>query len=269
MMKIAVEAKDEGRKLDATKMETIIGKYRGRGSLTVNQVVVVSHRGFTAEALTRAKDEDFLLFTIEEVVKVDWKTFLPTSFSIHVDVLPFDMEFDPPLPKAVDKRSAMEHGRLICNCHGYDYGSPFFRMRHYMFHNLQPTSPIIAKMHDVAVSGKGKADLRIACEMNHVLRVEDKDYPVNKVTMLFRYIHATGPAISKSYEFTGESEKTAVAHTQSTVGGVDLKVLLPLGVPGSKGVLKLDLGPPPVKTDEYKGPLWHLKDGEWIQEDKE
>src|SRR5947209_8616319 len=49
-IKIAVEAKDEGRKMDATKIEAIIGKYRGRGSLVVNKVVVVAHRGFTEEA---------------------------------------------------------------------------------------------------------------------------------------------------------------------------------------------------------------------------
>lgn len=32
-IRIAVEVKDEGRKLDATRIETIIGKYRGSGRL--------------------------------------------------------------------------------------------------------------------------------------------------------------------------------------------------------------------------------------------
>lgn len=63
-IKIAVEAKDEGRKLDATKIEAIIGKYRGSGGLQVNKTIVVARNGFTSEARTRAEDEDIDLLTL-------------------------------------------------------------------------------------------------------------------------------------------------------------------------------------------------------------
>src|SRR5260370_344833 len=49
-IKIAVEAKDEKRKLDATKIEALIGKYRSKGSLSADKLVVIAHNGFTGEA---------------------------------------------------------------------------------------------------------------------------------------------------------------------------------------------------------------------------
>lgn len=53
-MRIAVEAKDESRKFDVTSMEEIVGKYRGRNNVSVDKVVVVTHRGFTLEAAALA-----------------------------------------------------------------------------------------------------------------------------------------------------------------------------------------------------------------------
>ncbi len=45
-IRIAVEAKDEGRPMDSTKFESIAGKYFLEGGVKVNKVVVITHRGF-------------------------------------------------------------------------------------------------------------------------------------------------------------------------------------------------------------------------------
>src|SRR5208337_5015112 len=120
-IKIAVEAKDESRKLDATKMEAIIGKYRGRGSLIVNKVVVVARRGFTEEAANRAKDEDIELLTLEEARLCDWcQAALPKQIRYHSDPMPYGIELDPPLPPDIDPTIAMKEGRFVCKCHGND-----------------------------------------------------------------------------------------------------------------------------------------------------
>jgi hypothetical protein len=45
-IRIAVEAKDEGRPMDSTRFESIIGKYLVEGGVRVNKVAVITHQGF-------------------------------------------------------------------------------------------------------------------------------------------------------------------------------------------------------------------------------
>jgi hypothetical protein len=159
-MKIAVEAKDEGRKMDATKMETIIGKYRGRGSLLVNKVVVVSHRGFTEEATNRARDEDIDLLTLDESQICDWcKNVLPKEMNYHSDPMPYSFEIDPPLPAEIDRDVAMKEGRFFCTCHGRDKGAPVSWIFGIIIGSVLPNRTIMEKMHEIAVNGKGRCIL--------------------------------------------------------------------------------------------------------------
>jgi hypothetical protein len=65
----------------------------------------------------------------------------------------------------------------------------------------------------------------------------------------------------------GSSRKMKVLHSEGNVGQFDVKFLLPLGVPASRGILKIQGGPPRQTSEEYKGPLWHWKDGEWVKEE--
>jgi hypothetical protein len=265
-IKIAVEAKDEGRKIDATKMEAIIGKYRSRGGILVNKVVVVSHSGFTAEAEVRAIDEDIDLFTVEEAEKLDWKKYLPMTFNLHFDPFPLSIEYNPSLPSEVDAATAFNHGRFICRCHGYDYGTPHFWMHQFIFKNILPNPTVVEKMHQVAINGKGKADLHVTMQMNHTLRINGQDYPLNSITMHFRYVHTSCTMTSKMYQMSGQSgQSTTVIHSQGSVGLFDIKMLLPMGTPEGRGILKIE-GKPTVDTEEYKGPYWRLEDGKWVEE---
>lgn len=76
-IRIAVEAKDESRKMDLTGFEAIIAKYLVDGGVNVNKVVVVAHSGFSESVKTRAKLLDVDLFTLSEAGTVDWTRLKP------------------------------------------------------------------------------------------------------------------------------------------------------------------------------------------------
>jgi len=63
--KIAVEAKDHTRPIDAIGVERYIGKYNTRGGINVDKVVIVAH-SFTPAAKKRAVDLGFSLHTLNE-----------------------------------------------------------------------------------------------------------------------------------------------------------------------------------------------------------
>ena len=145
-IRIAVEAKDEGRKMDATKIESIIGKYRGRGSLVVNKVVVVAHRGFTEEAKNRARDEDIDLLTLDEANICDWcKSMLPREMNYHSDPMPYSFEIDPPLPAEIDRNVAMKEGHFYCTCHNHDKGTPMSWIFGIIMSSVLPNRMIVEK----------------------------------------------------------------------------------------------------------------------------
>jgi hypothetical protein len=64
--KVAVEAKDCSRAIDATGVETYIGKYNSNGGIIVDKVIIVAH-SFTSTAKQRANDLGFSLHTITEL----------------------------------------------------------------------------------------------------------------------------------------------------------------------------------------------------------
>ena len=45
-IKIAVEAKDEARKMDSPHFEQLLAKYQSEGSIKVNKLVIITHHGF-------------------------------------------------------------------------------------------------------------------------------------------------------------------------------------------------------------------------------
>jgi hypothetical protein len=103
-MKVAVEAKDHGRPLDVTAIETVLGKYAAASdSIRVNQVVLVSRSGFTAQAIKKAKDNQLLLLTLAEAEASKWETFVPTPFRKFPAIVSspeiVDVTCEPPLPQ--------------------------------------------------------------------------------------------------------------------------------------------------------------------------
>jgi hypothetical protein len=64
--KVAVEAKDHSRSIDATVVETYGGKYNSNGGIIVDKVIIVAH-SFTETAKQRANELGFRLHTINEL----------------------------------------------------------------------------------------------------------------------------------------------------------------------------------------------------------
>jgi len=270
-MKIAVEAKDEGRRLDATKMEAIIGKYRGRGSLLVNKVVVVAHHGFTEEATNRARDEDIELLTLDEAKLCDWcQSAMPKEFHYHSDPMPYSIEIDPPLPPDINGTLAMREGHFVCRCHGHDKGAVMAHMFGLLCTSILPNKSLVQKMHEVAVNGEGRSILSQEIPINnHVFRLNGVDYPMEKFTGKFQYIHATGPMDSRRYEVCGiGGERVKVMHSHGLLGGHHIKMLMPMGVPDARGIMKIVEDPEAKKDSLSAKKRWRLTPNGWIEEGK-
>ena len=122
-MKIAVEAKDERRKMDVTKFESIVGKYRSKTGCRVDRVVVISRRGFTQEVIDAAHEENISLLRLDRAMELDWSAETPQTlvFSIEPHVAAF--EFPDEVP-AGDVRRISLIGRFLCRCCGKNHGVP-------------------------------------------------------------------------------------------------------------------------------------------------
>ncbi len=78
----AVEAKNEKRKLDIVKFESILGKYLVKGGICgIDKIVVITHKGFSKQVIKRANILNIDLFTLREAMQFDWLKFLPFYFS--------------------------------------------------------------------------------------------------------------------------------------------------------------------------------------------
>jgi len=135
-MKIALEAKDHKRKLDITDIETIIGKYRGAGSLVVDKVVLVSHHGFSNAAKEKAKLNGIELLTLAETPSVDWQQYfppflrrMPEKLTIrnrppvisHIDIS-FCHTHSSPLPNGTTDAKIFYEAQVYCCCHNNRLG---------------------------------------------------------------------------------------------------------------------------------------------------
>src|SRR5262245_4856561 len=72
LVRTAVEAKDEGRRMDIVKFESIVAKYSKMAGLLADRVIVINRRGFSNAVHERAKVENISLFTLEEAMAADW-----------------------------------------------------------------------------------------------------------------------------------------------------------------------------------------------------
>jgi hypothetical protein len=270
MIKIAVEAKDEGRKLDATKIEAIIGKYFSCGGLSVNKVAVVAHRGFTSEAVVRARDVGIDLFTISEAQHTCWLGMVPQRpFHVHYDPMPHSVDFDPPLPRDVDSKRAMSEGHIHRIADGQCLGSPKWLMTQIIFRELKPNKELMEKMHEIAVNGKGKADVHITRPMEgFALLLDGKDYSLKSATFHMRYIHATGTVNLKTYTMNSQDGRVAdVLHMSGTVGGLNVKFLFPTSGDAPRNIGKIEEAENSVWDSGPPKKLWHFRDGKWEVEE--
>ncbi|MCC7333856.1 MAG: hypothetical protein IT422_02095 [Pirellulaceae bacterium] len=121
-IKIAVEAKDEGRPMDSTKFESIMGKYLVEGGVKVNKIVIVTHRGFYKPVIVRAKKLEVDLVTLKEARSVDWSEFRPPGPCFKTRPRICDVRITPKI-SAIPPAKLLQDGRILCSC-GRHHGTP-------------------------------------------------------------------------------------------------------------------------------------------------
>src|SRR5262245_41330180 len=94
VVKISVEAKDEGRPIDIETVEQLSAKYRGEGRVHVDKFMIVSRNGFTKGAREKAAVLDIPLLTLDEAKEFDWTSLgpayanLPKTQTLHFRFAP-------------------------------------------------------------------------------------------------------------------------------------------------------------------------------------
>ena len=127
--KVAIEAKNEGRKLTRPHIETICGRFFVKGSTKVDQVIVVSRNGFTKGAKKMAALNGIRLLILDKSTANDWKKCFPAC----LQELPKTMTICGTLPEISNCHvfprpnqptldGKMSGSRIACQCSGRDYG---------------------------------------------------------------------------------------------------------------------------------------------------
>lgn len=248
-VKIAVEAKDHGRKLDVTAIEAIIGKYRGQGCVPIDKVVVVASRGFTKTAHEKAKLEDITLLTLQETHEFDWVTigsnptpvaFPPAQcpFTIHAPIRIEKFEFEPALDaNLLDQcqdaglivRNAGTQNEKIC-------GSPRKCSECLLNRVLADKKIVRALYHNASVKGE-RATAKVECRPPKptVLRFQNIDHPIDCIIvhLLAEVTHTTLKwSTLKRKDQQGNTKTVRIAEAE-TKGGT-LRIVFPALLPGMK-----------------------------------
>jgi hypothetical protein len=218
-MKVAVEAKDENRKMSIERFESIIAKYSSRSGIDVNLVVVVSRKGFTKEVMRRAKLEGIRLLTLKAALNANWAHAIPAKliFSLmpHVARIQF-----VPAPPAAQLASLVSGGTLLCSCCGRFIGKP-----------LQMAQAILrdAVVVDQVRTAASRANLPV-CQLvtwsfpeTTVLRSDDNvTHPVREMTAHIHASHARAD-VDKLYDH----DEHVVQHLSADIPGTKVQLALP------------------------------------------
>ena len=272
-LKVAVEAKDERRKLDVLTVEGLIGKYFGPGALPVGEVVLVAHRGFTEEATVRAKDVGIRLFTLAEAKAADWNRFFPPGlvphgFVIENGLVAVDLDPIPALPGHIDKTRFFSEGRSICSCCGRELSglrAPLQRIAVAVKYQLAPWTRVFQAARHAAVRNGGEFEFPVELrpERKEVIRFEGADYSIESVRITMRCVYLVDSLLVSSHTLTGESDETNVVHSVSVNGPIGIQMLMPMGKKDSRGIIKHRadfsrlLGPPWLQSLSVESPRQH------------
>jgi len=189
-IKIAVEAKDEGRKLDSTKFEAIVGKYLIEGGVKVDRIVIVTHRGFYRPVIERAAKLGVELLTLREAEEMDWSQFVPQQLRLESTPSIHEIKISPHI-EAISADSILRDGRIICS-HGRNFGTP----EHFAWHLF---SQIVLRnqaeeIHDLDAAAKDKPDgskarVDFSPDHEHVLRLNGEDHPIQHISFIVHFEH--------------------------------------------------------------------------------
>ncbi len=241
-IKIAVEAKDEGRKLDSTKFEAIIGKYLVEGGVKVNKIVVITHRGFYQPVIERAQTLGIELFTLNQAQSADWQRLYPQN--IHFRIAPHicKIQITPPIGSA-PLNDVLKEGHVFCS-HGTDLGTPVQFAMLKVSRELLPTRPtLFQELQQKAKESGGQSFATITLKPNHdhFVRFRGSDYPLEEMTFSIHYVDDTAPMEYKTCQLISPTgDTTNIPFGEATVGGKKLQFLMPEGMKSEKIVVHVD-----------------------------
>ena len=217
-MKIAVESKDEGRKMDIVKFESIVGKYLGQSGIKVNQVVVVSRKGFFKPVHARAARENIALLTLSKAMKADWAEALDQQLSFAI--LPHLAGFEfRPMPEGTTA-AELATARIICACCGRDHGSAA-EFASYILRNRA----FVREIRTRASRSPGMICVRPNWTLAPMLRlrVGSRDFFAEQIIAHIHCAQARGPLSVSAYR-RGDQ---LVHHLSGDVGGKRVEFVLP------------------------------------------
>lgn len=251
-IKISVEARDEGRKIDVTTFEELCAKYRGEGRVCVDKFMIVSRHGFTEGAIEKAKLLDVPLLTLDEAKEFDWSKTGPEhrplqgvrSLVVKVPPRVQQIQITPPLPAALEK-AIIQEGRVVCpTCSGSrDHGS----LKEYVEqHTVRRTDAEAigwfkaleeASRND---PGKGVGMLRATLKEGFRVRFQGVEYPLQELCITIEAINASGQMRSTPYQLTSsEGGSRLVQHMSAQIGNTKFDFILPDGLKSKKIPMKV------------------------------
>jgi hypothetical protein len=241
-IKIAVEAKDEGRKMDSTKFESILGKYNIEGGVRVNKVVVITHQGFYQPVIDRAKLLGVDLYTLQQAQDVDWEVLFPQQLQFRLPPHLCGIELEPQLDPQI-LQDVLKEGEIVCS-HGTNHGTPpQFAMSHGIRGILMQRPTFFADLEQTAAgpTGQAKADVTFTPDHTHVIRFRGRDYPLTSLKFRIHMISAVGQMTYSMCHLTSTDGKTTeLPLGEVQVGGKRIRLLMPEGMKSPQIILRID-----------------------------
>jgi hypothetical protein len=242
-MKIAVEAKDEGRMMDSTKFESILGKYCVEGGVKVNKIVIIAHRGFYQPVIDRAKKLDIDLYTLEQAYEVDWDNKYPRQLHLQTPPHLCGFEIHPPL-RGQDLQLVLKEGNVTCH-HGHNHGSlSHFVLNQGIGNALKQKPSLFADLHRKAISqANGEAKITIECAPDHPvqLRYRSEVYAIDSFKFQVHAISAVGQMTYSMCRLTStEGKEVEMPFGETLIAGKRIRMLMPEGMKSPRIILRID-----------------------------
>lgn len=221
-LRIAVEAKDEIRKMTQDRLEAILGKYRTESGIGAEEVVVVSRKGFSEPAKIRAQQEGISLLTFREATECEWEQKIPTDITLDVAPHVIGYEFEPEISE-VENDALIQEGRFVCSECGRDHGPVKLFVR-----TALSNRRLMENLRKVASQCEGsclaKVSWRFADAM--VLCISGLQYGIESFCIHLHCAYARGSLKITPYEYGDD----VIQHLRGEVAGTEVEFILTDGL---------------------------------------
>lgn len=229
-MKVAVEAKDHGRKISVQTFDSLLAKYRGECRVLVDKFVIVSSRGFTEGVIEKAAATDVELLTIEQAKDKEWSTAGPGRMTFRVKPHVCRLEFDPPI-RFHKPGKAYREARFYCP-KGHDHGSLIQLSLCRFFHKWLPHNVERFKQAEkqICESHNGQGFIHLLWPLRGwSVKHKDRTYKIESVKIGVHIVSQTGTASSQTYRrCSSKGGSRTVHHIKGTAGNKQLEILIPV-----------------------------------------